>query len=83
MNYVIIIIFILTFSCDSNKKPEDLWDEAQNYRINNNLIEAIKQQLGPRNRNNRENYIRNEYSDSKQKLLKMSSKSIPNEAPAP
>ena len=41
MKYVIIIIFILTFSCDSNKKPEDLWDEAQNYRINNNLIEAI------------------------------------------
>jgi len=38
--------------------------------VKRNLIEAIKQQLGPRNRNNRENYIRNEYSDSKQKLLK-------------
>ena len=45
--------------------------------VKRNLIEAIKQQLGPRNRNNRENYIRNEYSDSKQKLLKQQQNTRP------
>jgi hypothetical protein len=45
--------------------------------VKRNLIEAIKQQLGPRNRNNRENYIRNEYSDSKQKLIKQQQNTRP------
>ena len=41
MKNFIIIILTLIYSCSNNKNPDDLWNEAQNHRINNNLKEAI------------------------------------------
>ena len=43
-----------------------------------NLKEAIKLQLGPRNRNNRENYIRNYYSGIQQNLLRRQQNARPD-----